>query len=76
MFFPNMISSITILCGTGRHPTIAGCSPRQMINTEEYLAEPALWVKAWRYQGHLQAEIIEDSSELHVQKAVKSVDQF
>jgi len=30
---------------------------QQMINTEEYLAEPALWVKAWRYQGHLQALI-------------------
>lgn len=30
---------------------------QQMINTEEYLAEPALWVKSWRYQGQLQALI-------------------
>ena len=28
--------------------------PRTMLDAGEYLAEPALWVKGWRYQGQLQ----------------------
>lgn len=30
-------------------------APRALVDGGDYLAEPALWVKGWRYQGQLQA---------------------
>ncbi|CAK9002366.1 unnamed protein product [Durusdinium trenchii] len=54
--------SIADLFGFGLAPALPSRSSSRrpdmaqtMLEAGEYIAEPALWVSGWRYQGHLQA---------------------